>query len=165
MKTGKRLWSLLLALILVVSLMGGAFVVNAEDEVMITPTATVGGETVTITVTGLDENFTVFEIYGITEYCLWFDNGTVSFDKDVTLFYQGAAKMELKAGEICNVADVAECYLSLDDSSALMLIDKANPGKFASMAPDKSFSEFPGVVGTVTAEADEPAEEPAEEPA
>ena len=163
MKTGKKLWSLVLALVMVVSLFGGAFVTSAADEVTITPTATYGGEIVTLTVTGLDENYTEFVIYGITEYCLWFDNGTISFDKDVTLSYQGTAKAELKAGEICNIADVAECYLSLDDSSALMLIDKANPGNFASMAPDKSFSEFPGTVSAGAPAAEEPAEEPAEE--
>ena len=42
MKTGKKLWSLLLALVMVVSLLGGAFVVNAADSVTVTPDATYG---------------------------------------------------------------------------------------------------------------------------
>ena len=40
MKTGKKLWSLLLALVMVVSLLGGAFVASAADSVTVTPDAT-----------------------------------------------------------------------------------------------------------------------------
>ena len=47
MKTGKKLWSLVLAIVMVVSLLGGAFVTSAADAVTVTPEATVGGETVT----------------------------------------------------------------------------------------------------------------------
>ena len=103
MKTSKRFWSLLLAFVMVVSLMGGAFVVSAADEVMITPTATVGGETVTLTATGLDAQITVFDMSALgmsgINYGFWFDHdGAFSFDKDVTLSYQGEKTAEVKAG-------------------------------------------------------------------
>ena len=62
MKTGKKLWSVLLALVMVVSLMGGAFSVSAADSVTLTPTGTVGGESITLTATGLDENVTAFDM-------------------------------------------------------------------------------------------------------
>ena len=172
MKTGKRFWSLVLALIMVVSLMGGALVVNAEDEVMITPTATYGGATLTMTATGLVENYTFFDLatigYGTAkQYAFWFETGgSFSFDQDVAISFQGAPKADLKAGEVYSAANFSECYVTLDDGNMLVIIDQNKPGNYASLSPDKSFSEFPGTIGTVTAEADEPAEEPAaEEPA
>ena len=176
MKTGKKFWSLLLALVMVVSLFGGAFVVNAADEVMITPDATVGGETVTMTATGLDEQVAVFDMsaFGMSgiNYGFWFDHsGSFSFDKDVTLSYQGAKTAEVKAGEVISIADGvnggpwSEYALTLDSGDFLTILDKDNPGNFAGL-PTESINAFPGTVGTVTAEADEPAaEEPAEEPA
>ena len=51
----RKLVTLLLALVMIVSLFGGVFVVTAADEVMVTPTATYGGEELTMTATGLDE--------------------------------------------------------------------------------------------------------------
>ena len=78
MKTGKRLWSLLLAMVMVVSLLGGAFVVNAADTVTVTPNGTVGGETVTMTATGLDDQIAVFDmsVLGMSgiNYGFWFDH-------------------------------------------------------------------------------------------
>jgi hypothetical protein len=164
MKTGKKSLSLLLAIIMVVSLLGGAFVVNAADAVTITPNATVGGETVTLTATGLDDEFTYFTGYG-TSYALWFDHdGTFCFDKDVTLSYQGQVKAELTAGEVYQIADgYTEVYVALDDGTNLMILDKDDPGNFAPYPADTPLSEFPGTVGEAAA-AEEPAEEePAEE--
>ena len=90
MKTGKRFWSLVLALIMVVSLMGGAFVTSAADAVTVTPNGTVGGETVTMTAIGLDDQIAVFDMsmFGMNgiNYGFWFDHsGCFCFDKDVTL--------------------------------------------------------------------------------
>ena len=164
MKTGKKSLSLLLALIMVVSLLGGAFVVNAADAVTITPNATVGGETVTLTATGLDDEFTYFTGYG-TSYALWFDHdGTFCFDKDVTLSYQGQVKAELTAGEVYQIADgYTEVYVALDDGTNLMILDKDNPGNFGPYPADTPLSEFPGTVGEAAAEEEPAEEEPAEE--
>ena len=167
MKTGKKLWSLLLALVMVVSLLGGAFVVNAADAVTITPNATVGGETVTLTATGVDDEFTYFTGYG-TSYALWFDHdGTFCFDKDVSLYYQGQMKAALTAGEVYKIADgYTEVYVSLDDGTNLMILDKDDPGNFGPYPADTPLTEFPGTVTVGGAAAEEPAEEPAaEEPA
>ena len=99
MKTGKKTWSLLLAIVMVVSLLGGAFVVNAADAATVTPTSTYGGETLVLTATGLEENYATFEIYGLTEYCLWLaGDGTFSFNLDVSLDNSGAHFADLKAG-------------------------------------------------------------------
>ena len=105
MKTGKKLWSLLLALVMVVSLLGGAFVVNAADSVTVTPDATYGGAVLNMTATKVDDQITVFDLASIgfgtgIEYAFWFEaDGTFCFDQDVTLNYQGTVKAELKAGE------------------------------------------------------------------
>ena len=173
MKTGKKFWSLLLAVVMVVSLLGGAFAVNAADEVEITPTATYGGETLTMTVTGVNDTFTIFDLasigYGTAiEYAFWFDaDGTFSFNQDVALSYQGQAKEELKAGEVYSISGYSECYVTLDDGNMLALVDSANPGNFGSLTPDAAYSEFPGDVAVpgAAAPAEEPAEEPGEEPA
>ena len=167
MKTGKRIWSLLLALILVVSLMGGAFVTSAADAVTITPDATVGGETITLTATGVDDEFTYFTGYG-TSYALWFDHdGTFCFDKDVSLSYQGQVKAELTAGEVYKIADgYTEVYVALDDGTNLMILDKDDPGNFGPYPADTPLTEFPGTVSAGAPAAEEPAEEePTEEPA
>ena len=120
MKTGKKFWSLLLALVMVVSLLGGAFVVNAADAVTITPDATVNGETVTMTATGVQDQFTLFDVMtifgssgGPYTYAVWFDDGgTFSFDKDVTIsktYYAadysslGTDSKLIKAGEVVDV--------------------------------------------------------------
>ena len=156
MKTGKKLWSLVLAVVLVVSLLSGAFTVNAADGVTITPDATVKGETVTVTVNGVDDEYTYFTGYG-TSYALWIDHdGTFSFDKDVTLNYQGAVKAELKAGEVYGIDGFTECYVALDDGTNLMFLDKDDPGNFAPYPADTPLSKFPGAVSGIDA-AEEPA--------
>ena len=172
MKTGKKLWSLLLALVMVVSLLGGAFVASAADSVTVTPDATYGGAVLNMTATKVDDQITVFDLASIgfgtgIEYAFWFEaDGTFCFDQDVTLNYQGAVKTELKAGEVTGIAGYSECYLTLDDGNMIALIDKANPGNFASLAADTAFDGFPGTVSAGAAAAEEPAEEaPAEEPA
>ena len=172
MKTGKKLWSLLLALVMVVSLLGGAFVASAADSVTVTPDATYGGAVLNMTATKVDDQITVFDLASIgfgtgIEYAFWFEaDGTFCFDQDVTLNYQGAVKAELKAGEVTGIAGYSECYLTLDDGNMIALIDKANPGNFASLAADTAFDGFPGTVSAGAAAAEEPAEEaPAEEPA
>ena len=172
MKTGKKLWSLLLALVMVVSLLGGAFVASAADSVTVTPDATYGGAVLNMTATKVDDQITVFDLASIgfgtgIEYAFWFEaDGTFCFDQDVTLNYQGAVKAELKAGEVTGIAGYSECYLTLDDGNMIALIDKSNPGNFGSLAADTAFDKFPGTVSMPSAAAEEPAEEaPAEEPA
>ena len=170
MKTGKKLWSLLLALVMVVSLFGGISLVGAaDDSVTITPDATYGGETITMTATGVGENVTVFDLASIgfgtgIEYCLWFDHdGTFSFDKDVTLTYQGSPKEDLKGGTVYKIADGisggswSELYVQLDDGNMLMILDSDAPGNFAALAPDTPLSDLPATVSAGAAPA--PAEE------
>ncbi len=166
MKTGKKLWSVLLALVMCVSLMGGAFSVSAADSVTLTPTGTVGGESITLTATGLDENVTAFDMsafgFGGINYGLWFDHdGTFSFDKDVTLSYQGTQTAEVKAGETVKIADGvnggswSEYAITLDDGNFLTILDKDAPGNFASLSADAALSD----VGAVGAGEAAPAEE------
>ena len=158
MKTGKKLWSLVLALVMVVSLFGGAFVTSAADEVTITPNGTVGGETVTMTAIGLDDQVAVFDMsaFGMSgiNYGFWFDHdGSFCFDKDVTLSYQGAKTAEVKAGVVYNIADGvnggpwSEYALTLDSGDFLTILDKDNPGNFAGL-PTDSITAFPGTIGT-----------------
>ena len=169
MRNGKKLWSLLLTVIMVVSLFGGISLVGAaEDSVTVTPDATVGGETVTMTATGLDDQVAVFDMsaFGMSgiNYGFWFDHsGTFSFDKDVTLSYQGAQTAEVKAGEVISIADGvnggswSEYALSLDSGDFLTILDKDNPGNFGGL-PTDSIDAFPGKTGTAAA-APAPAEE------
>ena len=155
MRSSKKFWSLLLALVMVISLFGGIGLVGAADDgITVTPTATYNGVTVTMTATGVGEDMTVFDLASIgygtgLEYCLWFEHdGTFSFDKDVTLTYQGSPKAEVKAGEANKISDGVwgECYLQLDDGNMLMILDKENPGNFASLAADTPLSQFPGSI-------------------
>lgn len=178
MKTGKKLWSLLLAVVMVVSLLGGAFVTSAADAVTVTPDSPVGGETVTMAATGLGDQVTVFDMsaFGMSgiNYGFWFDHdGSFCFDKDVTLSYQGAKTAEVKAGVVYNIADGvnggswSEYALALDSGDFLTILDKDNPGNFGGLPMD-SISAFPGTIGEAGAPvvAEEPAAEepPAEEP-
>ena len=178
MKTGKKLWSLLLAVVMVVSLLGGAFVTSAADAVTVTPDSPVGGETVTMAATGLGDQVTVFDMsaFGMSgiNYGFWFDHdGSFCFDKDVTLSYHGAKTAEVKAGVVYNIADGvnggswSEYALALDSGDFLTILDKDNPGNFGGLPMD-SISAFPGTIGEAGAPvvAEEPAAEepPAEEP-
>ena len=102
--------ALILAVMLVFSLC--IFSTSAADKT-ITPSATIGGQTVTMTATGVQDSFTLFDIMtifgssgGPYTYALWFDyGGTFSFDKDVTLYYQGAAKGDVRAGEDHSISE------------------------------------------------------------
>ena len=164
-----------LALILAIMLVFGLCAVNAgaADTATVTATSTVGGETLVLTATGLEEDFATYQIFGLTEYCLWLaGDGTFSFNMDVSLDNGGAHYADLKAGEVYNIADGYNgCYLYLDDGTVLVLLYKDNPGMYAAVIADTPLSEFPGTVSMPVAAApaeEEPAEEPApaeEEPA
>ena len=113
-----------LALVIVVLLLTtmAAPMALAADGVTIVPNATYHGETVTMTANGVDELVSIFDLSSIgfgsgIEYGFWFEHsGSFSFDKDVTLTFQGQPKFELKAGETYNIADesYSESYLTLD---------------------------------------------------
>jgi|GEM_PF-2361013 len=132
--------------------------VDAPDPaecVTVTPDAAYNGAPLTMTAAGVDDLITVFDLASIgygtgIEYGFWFDaDGLVSFDQDVTLYYQGAATdFTLKAGEFYSVAGFGEHYLQLDDGSMLLLLEKDAPGNFASLPGDQPFSAFPGTVDT-----------------
>ncbi len=141
----------------------------------ITPTATVGGQTVTMIAADLDESFTLFDImslFGMSggpyTYALWFGpDGSFSFDRDVTLtktYYAadfsvlGTDSIPVKAGEVIRVADGvysevnganvtwSEFLLTLDDGNSWMIIDGASPGNYAATPANTPLSEFPGKV-------------------
>ena len=166
MRFGKKLWSLLLALVMLVSLFGGIGLVGAAEEVTITPDAAIGGETVTMTATGVQENFTKFDIGSIMgmpgalgyTYALWFDgDGTFSFDKDVTLTHQyfdaafnslGTDEVLVPAGEVKSIAEGvysevnggvvswSEFAVTLDDGNSWMLVDSTDPGNYGNAPAD-----------------------------
>ena len=148
-----------LALVIVVLLLTAmaAPMALAADGVTIVPNATYQGETVTMTANGVDELVTVFDLASIgfgsgIEYGFWFENsGSFSFDRDVTLIFQGQPKFELKAGETYNIADdgYSECYLQLDDGNMIAILDKANPGNWASLTPSTPWSEVPATINGV----------------
>ena len=148
-----------LALVIVVLLLTAmaAPMALAADGVTIVPNATYQGETVTMTANGVDELVTVFDLASIgfgsgIEYGFWFENsGSFSFDKDVTLIFQGQPKFELKAGETYNIADdgYSESYLQLDDGNMIAILDKANPGNWASLTPSTPRSEVPVTINGV----------------
>ena len=141
----------------------------------ITPTATVGGKTVTMTATDLDDNFTRFDVMslfggsgGPYTYAFWFgSSGTFSFDRDVTLTkthyaldfsVQGTDRVTVKAGETVNVADGvnskvtggtvpwSEFLITLDDGNSWMIVFSEAPGNYAATPADTPLSEFPGKV-------------------
>jgi len=176
MKNSRKLWSLLLALAMLVSLLGGIGVVGAAEEVTITPDATIGGESVTMTATGVQDEFTNFDIgslfgapggFGYT-YAMWFDgDGTFSFDKDVTLTHQyfdsafnaiGTDEVLVPAGEVKSIAEGvysgvngvtvswSEFSVTLDDGNSWMIVDSTDPGNYANTPADTPLSEFPGSV-------------------
>ena len=177
----KKVISLILAVMLVFALC--AIGVSAAD-VTIEPTATVGGQTVTMTATGVQDSFTKFDIMiifgssgGPYTYALWFDpSGTFSFDKDVTLkksvfdenFNQVDYTFAAKAGTVYSIAagvngeSWSEYGVTLDDGNTWMIIDSSNPGNYANSPADTALAAFPGTVLEVAAAAPAPAEpEPA----
>ncbi len=157
MKRG-RAWRAAAACLVLVFLLGllPATAAAADSVVSITPDAAFNGEALTITATGLGEQISDFDLtlLGLTgvEYFLYLDhNGTFSFDKDVTLFYQGAASAEMKAGVVNPIADDvngvswSEHYVQLDNGDYLMLLDSS--GDFANRTPaDTPIAQFPGTV-------------------
>ena len=187
----KKAISLVLALMMVVTVL---CIGAGAADVTITPEATIGGQTVTMTATGVQEQFTNFDIgslfgmpgsFGFT-YALWFDsNGTFSFDKDVTLTHQyfdasfaslGTDEVLVKAGEVIKIADGvyssvngttvawSEFSVAMDDGNSWMIVDSSDPGNYANTPADTSLYSFPGTVGAAAAAA--PAEpEPAPAPA
>lgn len=169
----KKVISLILAVMLVFSVC--IFSTGAADKT-ITPSATIGGQTVTMTATGVQDNFTLFDIMtifgssgGPYTYAIWFDyGGTFSFDKDVTLTHTyyaadfstlGTDNKLIKAGEVIDVASGtwsetmgstvawSEFSVTMDDGNSWMIIDSASPGNYAGFPADTPFSEFPGKLG------------------
>ena len=49
----------------------------------------------------------------------------------------GQPKFELEAGKVYNIADdnYSECYVQLDDGNMIAILDKDNPGNWASLPP------------------------------
>jgi len=124
-------------------------------NITITPGATVGGDEIVISATGLLEGYSQFDLSviigggpGPFTYALWFvDGGTVTFSKDVTLSYQGSTFLEVAAGETLEIdASSSEFSLPLDDGNSIIFIAKSSPGNFSSLPPDLPFSGFPGTV-------------------
>ena len=148
-----------LALVIVVLLLTAmaAPMALAADGVTIVPNATYHGETVTMTANGVDELVSIFDLSSIgfgsgIEYGFWFEHsGSFSFDKDVTLTFQGQPKFELKAGETYNIADesYSESYLTLDDGNMIAILDKDNPGNWANLKPSAAWTEIPATINGV----------------
>lgn len=153
---------------------------SGADEWSITPNATIGGETVTMTATDLDEKFTIFDIGALLgmpgrlgyTYAMWFgSNGTFKFDKDVTLTkgYFDASFVEIgrdnvliRAGEVISVADGvyseyqgktvpwSEFSVAMDDGNSWMIVYSEDPGNYAAFPPDSPLTDFPGTAASPT---------------
>ena len=182
----KKVISLVLAVMLVFSVC--IFSTSAADKT-ITPSATIGGQTVTMTATGVQDSFTLFDIMtifgssgGPYTYAIWFDyGGTFSFDKDVTLsktYYAadfstlGTDNKLIKAGEVVDVASGtysdtmgstvawSEFSVTMDDGNSWMIVYSGDPGNYATATPNTALSDFPGTVANYSAPAPAaPAEE------
>jgi hypothetical protein len=182
----KKVISLVLAVMLVFSVC--IFSTSAADKT-ITPSATIGGQTVTMTATGVQDSFTLFDIMtifgssgGPYTYALWFDyGGTFSFDKDVTLSKSyfaedfstlGTDTKLIKAGEVVDVATGtwsdtmgttvpwSEFSVTMDDGNSWMIVYSGDPGNYATATPTNPLSDFPGTVANYSAPAPAaPAEE------
>ena len=182
----KKVISLVLAVMLVFSVC--IFSTSAADKT-ITPSATIGGQTVTMTATGVQDNFTLFDIMtifgssgGPYTYAIWFDyGGTFSFDKDVTLSKSyfaedfstlGTDTKLIKAGEVVDVAagtwsdtmgttvPWSEFSVTMDDGNSWMIVYSGDPGNYATATPTNPLSDFPGTVANYSAPAPAaPAEE------
>ena len=150
--------------------------VAAPDKaacVTVKPDAAFNGESLTVTAAGVGDLITAFDLASIgygtgIMYGFWFDaDGVVSFDRDVTLLYQGAeTDFTLKAGEFYSTEGFSEHYVRLDDGNSFLILEKANPGNYASLPGDQPFSVYPGAVTAPEAPAPAPIEpEPEPEPA
>ena len=178
----KKALSLVLSLLLVFSLcIVGA---SAADKT-ITPSATIGGQTVTMTATGLQTSFTKFDMSvfgqsGVYVLAMWFDHsGTFSFDKTVTLtrvsfdadWNMTTETVDCAAGVVYRIADGvnggswSEFSIALDNGNSWMILDSSNPGNYGSYPADTALSSFPGTVGDIPQPEPEPEPEPAQTPA
>ena len=144
----------------------------AADCVTVTPNATFNGAPLTMTAAGVGDLITVFDLSSIgygsaIMYGFWFEpDGVVSFNQDVTLYYQGnATDFTLKAGEFYSTEGFGEHYIQLDDGNDLLLLEYENPGNYASYPGDQPYSAFPGAVGPAGVPAPEPEPEPEPAPA
>ena len=142
---------------------------DASECVFVTPDATCGGAPLTMTAAGVDDLITVFDLSSIgygsaIMYGFWFEpDGVVSFNQDVTLYFQGAAtNFTLNAGQYYSIEGFSEHYIQLDDGNDLLLLEKENPGNYASLPGDQPFSAFPGTVAVGGAEEAEPEPAPVE---
>jgi len=129
------------------------------EPITVTPDATVGGDELVITVTGLIDGWSQFDIGlifgqpgGPYSYALWFeDGGTASFSKNVTLSYQGATTRDVAAGETIVIdASWSEYALFLDDGNTIIFIASSSPGNYAGLPPAMSLDDFPGKISNRT---------------
>jgi hypothetical protein len=72
-------------------------------------------------------------MYGAVIYLFFGDNATISWDKDVTIQYQGAAASQFKAGETYGISDLDGYYFYNDDNSLFYYICKMS-GQYGASA-------------------------------
>ncbi|MDR0446675.1 MAG: hypothetical protein LBH17_06600 [Oscillospiraceae bacterium] len=122
---------------------------------VVTPDATMGGAALNITASGMVDGWSEFDLgslfgtgSGPFTYALWFEaGGTVSFDRDITLSYQGAQTLSVSAGEVIAVDEtLSEYALTLDDGNSVIIIYEPSPGNFAMLPPTLSIDTFPGSI-------------------
>ena len=141
---------------------------DASECVFVTPDSTCGGKSLTMTAAGVGDLITVFDLSSIgygsaIMYGFWFEpDGVVSFNQDVTLYFQGAAtNFTLKAGQFYSIEGFGEHYIQLDDGNDLLLLEYEAPGNYAGYPGDQPFSAFPGAVAAGGGEEPAPAPAPA----
>jgi uncharacterized repeat protein (TIGR02543 family) len=138
---------------------------DEADCVFVTPDATCGGASLTMTAAGAGDLITVFDLSSIgygsaIMYGFWFEpDGVVSFNQDVTLYFQGAATNNtLNAGQFYSIEGFGEHYIQLDDGNDLLLLEYEAPGNYAGYPGDQPFSAFPGTVAMTGAPAEDETE-------
>ena len=119
-----------------------------------------------MTFTGLIDqwfNFDLGELMGsgsgvLFNRVLWFeDGGTVTFNKDVELRFQGQVVRFVPAGETFYVTDETTEYgVTLDDGNTVVFVLESNPGYYAGEEPDLPLNAFPGNVYIKTEEDEQP---------
>ncbi|MCL2409201.1 MAG: prolyl oligopeptidase family serine peptidase [Oscillospiraceae bacterium] len=150
-KTRRTLF-LLVVLVMTISMMPLGIASAQTDSYTIEPDATVGGETLVITATGLVDGWSQFDtaVVGGSGLALavWFYPGsTFSFNQDVTLSFQGDAVLTVRAGDVIPMTDEQnELAFSLDDGNSIILIYQESPGNFGMVPPVLSFGQFPGTI-------------------
>ncbi|MCL2877226.1 MAG: hypothetical protein FWF13_00410, partial [Acidobacteria bacterium] len=132
--------------------------IYAPTTWLITPDAPVNGKPLIVMANGLVDGWSQFDLSlifgggpGPFTYAIWFeDGGTVSFNQDVTLSYQGASFREVAAGELLEIdASTSEWAVSLDDGNSLILIAQNSCGNFCGLPPALDFADFPGMMETL----------------